>query len=77
MLPRDEVIAGTDVVLLPKPTLHDLRVLHDGQVLWGWPHAVQDADLTQIAIDKHLTLIAWEAMNHWSRGGTSSSTSST
>ncbi|MCU0263267.1 MAG: N(5)-(carboxyethyl)ornithine synthase [Candidatus Nanopelagicales bacterium] len=69
VLPRDEVIACTDVVLLPKPTLHDLRALHDGQVLWGWPHAVQDPDLTQAAIDKHLTLIAWEAMNHWSPAG--------
>jgi alanine dehydrogenase len=69
MLPHDEVIANSDVVLLPKPTLHDLHALHDGQVLWGWPHAVQDPDLTQIAIDKHLTLIAWEAMNHWTPSG--------
>ena len=57
------------MVLLPKPTLHDLHDLHDGQVLWGWPHAVQDPDLTQIAIDKRLTLIAWEAMNHWTPSG--------
>jgi alanine dehydrogenase len=69
LLPRDEVIARADVVLLPKPTLHDLHVLHEGQVLWGWPHAVQDPDLTQIAIDKRLTLIAWEAMNHWTHSG--------
>ncbi len=69
MADRDEVIAGTDIVLLPKPTLHDLRELHEGQVLWGWPHAVQDPDLTQIAIDKRLTLIAWEAMNHWTSSG--------
>ncbi len=69
LAPRDEVIASTDVVLLPKPTLHDLHALHDGQVLWGWPHAVQDPDLTQIAIDKRLTLIAWEAMNHWTASG--------
>ena len=67
--PRAEVIAGADVILLPKPTLADLHDLHDGQVLWGWPHAVQDPDLTQIAIDKHLTLIAWEAMNHWTPSG--------
>ena len=52
-------------MLLPKPTLDDLQELRDGQVLWGWPHCVQDPDLTQIAIDKRLTLIAWEAMNHW------------
>ena len=69
LLPRHEVIANSDVVLLPKPTLEDLHALHDGQVLWGWPHAVQDPDLTQIAIDKHLTLIAWEAMNHWTASG--------
>ncbi len=69
LLPRREVIANSDVVLLPKPTLDDLHALHDGQVLWGWPHAVQDPDLTQIAIDKHLTLIAWEAMNHWTASG--------
>jgi alanine dehydrogenase len=69
LAPREEVIARSDVVLLPKPTLHDLQLLHDGQVLWGWPHAVQDPDLTQIAIDKRLTLIAWEAMNHWTPSG--------
>ncbi len=66
---RAEIIATTDVVLLPKPTPDDLVGLRDGQVLWGWPHAVQDDELTQIAIDKHLTLIAWEAMNHWTSSG--------
>ncbi len=30
---------------------------------------MQDPDLTQIAIDKRLTLIAWEAMNHWTPSG--------
>lgn len=69
MRSREEVIATTDVVLLPKPTLHDMASLCDGQVLWGWPHAVQDPQLTQISIDKRLTLIAWEAMNHWSPSG--------
>jgi alanine dehydrogenase len=66
---RDEVIAACDVLLLPKPTLADLQAMREGQVLWGWPHAVQDPELTQIAIDKHLTLIAWEQMNHWSPSG--------
>ena len=69
MRSREEVIATTDVVLLPKPTLHDMTSLCDGQVLWGWPHAVQDPQLTQISIDKRLTLIAWEAMNHWTPSG--------
>jgi alanine dehydrogenase len=66
---RAEIIANSDVVLLPKPTLDDVASLRDGQVLWGWPHAVQDSQLTQICIDKHLTLIAWEAMNHWTPSG--------
>jgi len=65
MRSRDEIIATSDVVLIPKPTLDDMSSLRDGQVLWGWPHAVQDPELTQICIDKRLTLIAWEAMNHW------------
>jgi len=65
MSPREELIAESDVVLLPKPQHEDLLAMRDGQVLWGWPHCVQDRALTQIAIDKKLTLIAWEAMNHW------------
>ncbi|HQR79509.1 MAG TPA: N(5)-(carboxyethyl)ornithine synthase [Actinomycetota bacterium] len=69
LLPREEVIADSDIVLLPKPTLADLGMLRERQVLWGWPHAVQDPALTQIAIDKHLTLIAWEQMNHWTPAG--------
>ena len=43
--------------------------LRAGQVLWGWPHCVQDTELTQLAIDQRLTLIAFEAMNHWTRDG--------
>jgi len=66
---REEIIASSDVVLLPKPTLDDMASLRDGQVLWGWPHAVQDPQLTQICIDKRLTLIAWEKMNHWTPTG--------
>jgi alanine dehydrogenase len=69
ILPRAEVIAASDIVLLPKPTLDDVASLREGQVLWGWPHAVQDPELTQISIDKRLTLIAWEAMNHWTPSG--------
>jgi alanine dehydrogenase len=30
---------------------------------------VQDRALTQLAIDRGLTLIAWEAMNHWTKEG--------
>jgi len=69
MADRDEVIANADVVLLPKPQAADLEELRDGQVLWGWPHCVQDRQITQLAIDKKLSLIAWEAMNHWQSDG--------
>ena len=69
LLTREEVIATSDVLLLPKPTLDDVSSLREGQVLWGWPHAVQDSPLTQVCIDKRLTLIAWEAMNHWTPNG--------
>lgn len=65
---RAEVLAA-DVVLLPKPTHADVAALRDGQVLWGWPHLVQDPAVTQLAIDKRLTVIAWEAMNHWTSDG--------
>ncbi|QIZ97802.1 N(5)-(carboxyethyl)ornithine synthase [Leifsonia sp. PS1209] len=66
---RADVIASSDVVLLPKPQPSDLDDLRDGQVLWGWPHCVQDREITQRAIDKRLTLIAFEAMNHWTSSG--------
>jgi alanine dehydrogenase len=65
---RAEVL-DADVVLLPKPLHADIEQLRDGQVLWGWPHLVQDTTLTQLAIDKRLTVIAWEAMNHWTSDG--------
>ena len=66
---RAEILEGSDVVLLPKPQHADVAALGEGKVLWGWPHCVQDTALTQIAIDRGLTLIAFEAMNHWTRDG--------
>jgi alanine dehydrogenase len=66
---REELIAQSDVVLLPKPQHSDVAAMRSGQVLWGWPHCVQDAELTELAIDRQLTLIAFEAMNHWTRDG--------
>ncbi|OFE14770.1 alanine dehydrogenase [Humibacillus sp. DSM 29435] len=66
VLGRDELIERCDVIVQPKPVLSEVSQLRDGQVLWGWPHCVQDTAMTQVAIDKKLTLIAFEAMNHWS-----------
>ncbi|MEO7269669.1 MAG: N(5)-(carboxyethyl)ornithine synthase [Knoellia sp.] len=66
---RDELIAECDIILQPKVQSEDLAELLDGQIVWGWPHCVQDQALTQEAIDRKLTLIAFEAMNHWARDG--------
>ncbi|MEJ7755219.1 MAG: hypothetical protein WKF83_01795 [Nocardioidaceae bacterium] len=66
---REQLIGECDVILLPKPLAQDVAELRDGQVLWGWPHCVQDEKLTQLAIDRQLTLIAFEAMNHWTSDG--------
>jgi alanine dehydrogenase len=69
LLSREELVARCDVILLPKPLAQDLKELRDGQILWGWPHCVQDEEVTQLAIDRRLTLIAFEAMNHWHSDG--------
>ena len=66
---REELLAECDVIILPKPLAEDLETLRPGQVVWGWPHCVQDAEMTQLAIERGLTLIAFEAMNHWTRAG--------
>jgi alanine dehydrogenase len=62
---REQLLTDCDVILLPKPQHEDLAQMRAGQVLWGWPHCVQDAKLTQLGIDRRLTLIAFEAMNYW------------
>jgi alanine dehydrogenase len=69
LAPRREVIAETDIVLLPKPMAEDLGEMREGQVLCGWVHAVQDSEVTQLAIDRRLTAITWESMNFWSDDG--------
>jgi alanine dehydrogenase len=66
---REQLLADCDVIVLPKPLEPDLDEMRTGQILWGWPHCVQNADITQRAIDRRLTLIAFEAMNHWNHDG--------
>jgi alanine dehydrogenase len=65
----DQLVEQCDVILQPKPLIDEIARLRAGQVLWGWPHCVQDTELTQLAIDRGLTLIAFEAMNHWNKDG--------
>ena len=69
MRSREELLRESDVVVLPKPRPEDLAAMRPGQGLWGWVHAVQDAEITAVAVERRLTLIAWEAMNHWAADG--------
>jgi alanine dehydrogenase len=69
LMPRDQLVKSCAVVLLPKPSADDVADFRPGQALWGWPHCVQDEAITQVAIDRRLTVIAWEAMNHWTDDG--------
>jgi alanine dehydrogenase len=66
---HEQLVAECDVLLQPKPLAADVEEMREGQVLWGWPHCVQDEALTQAAIDSRTTIIAWEAMNHWKSDG--------
>jgi alanine dehydrogenase len=66
---REEIVAECDITLLPKVQAEDLAEFADGAIVLGWPHCVQDTALTQIAIDRRQTLIAFEAMNHWQADG--------
>jgi alanine dehydrogenase len=69
LIPRAQLVADCDIVLLPKPLPQDLAESREGQILWGWPHCVQNTQITQHAVDRRLTLIAFEAMNHRTADG--------
>ncbi|PCS21737.1 Rossmann-fold NAD(P)-binding domain-containing protein [Candidatus Enterovibrio escicola] len=59
---RDNLFEVGDIWLLPKPSKNDYTHFSEGKILWGWPHCVQDTNITEAAIVKKMTLIAWEAM---------------
>ncbi|MDT8436500.1 MAG: N(5)-(carboxyethyl)ornithine synthase [Gemmatimonadota bacterium] len=65
--PRDEVLASCDGVVLPKPVEADLEDLAEGAVLWGWPHCVQQRGITDTAVRRRQTLLAFESMFLWRR----------
>jgi alanine dehydrogenase len=59
---RANVFKNSDLVIISKPTSDDFNYFHDNHIIWGWPHCVQNSEITQIAIDKKMTFIAWEQM---------------
>ncbi len=66
---RRELLADIGNVIIPKPVVADLQELREGGILWGWPHCVQQKDITQTAIDRKQTLIAFEDMFVWGPSG--------
>ncbi len=66
---RHELLANIGNVIISKPVLADLQELREGGILWGYVHCVQQRDITQAAIDRKQTLIAFEDMFVWSPDG--------
>lgn len=62
---RSRILADSETVIIVKPILSDLQELREGGILWGYPHCAQQQPITQIAIDRKLTLIAFEDMFVW------------
>jgi len=63
---RYDLLSKIGTVIINKPILEDLQDLCIGGTLWGYVHCVQQRDITQAAIDRKQTLIAFEDMFVWS-----------
>ncbi|MEQ8926229.1 MAG: N(5)-(carboxyethyl)ornithine synthase [Fulvivirga sp.] len=66
---RSELLGDLGSVIIAKPVLSDLQELKKNGLLWGYPHCAQQKEITQTAIDRELTLIAFEDMFVWSPSG--------
>jgi alanine dehydrogenase len=66
--PREQLY-NCDIIILPKPVAADLEQMKEGGILCGWTHAVQQKDIADLAIEKKLTLLAWEEMNLTNKHG--------
>ena len=66
---RHDLLADIGTVIIAKPVLADLQELREGGTLWGYVHCVQQRDITQAALDRKQTLIAFEDMFIWSPNG--------
>ncbi|MEN8832154.1 MAG: N(5)-(carboxyethyl)ornithine synthase [Pacificibacter sp.] len=67
--PRAELLSELGNVIIAKPTVEDLGDMREGGILWGYPHCAQQREITQIAIDRKLSLVAFEDMFVWSPSG--------
>ncbi len=66
---RRELLTNIGAVIISKPVLADLNELREGGILWGYVHCAQQQSITQAAIDRKLTLIAFEDMFVWGPNG--------
>jgi alanine dehydrogenase len=66
---RHELLANVGSVILAKPVFADVHELREGGVLWGYAHCAQQRGITQTAIDRRQTLIAFEDMFVWGPDG--------
>ena len=66
---RDELLENMDTVIIAKPVLADFEQLREGGVLWGYPHCTQQRQITQTAINRKQTIIAFEDMFVWGPEG--------
>ncbi len=66
---RADILAISDIVVIAKPVQADLQELREGGVLWGYVHCAQQRAITQTAIDRQQTLIAFEDMFVWDPDG--------
>jgi len=66
---RDELLETMDTTIIAKPVLADFEQLREGGVLWGYPHCTQQRQITQTAIDRKQTIIAFEDMFVWGPEG--------
>lgn len=66
---RSSLLSDLGNVIIAKPMVSDLMELKEGGILWGYPHCAQQRAITQAAIDRKQTLIAFEDMFVWSPSG--------
>ena len=62
LIERKKLFRDFKTILITKPVPEDFEEIQDGSLVWGWLHSVQQSIIAQIAIDKKLTLMAWENM---------------
>lgn len=59
-----DTLMGYPGIVITKPVLRDFLQMRERATVFGWIHSVQQADITQAAIEKKLSLVAWENMYH-------------